>query len=125
VYLPYKLPGILQNAGILYGLTGVGFWRQRNLPFEAGEACGYGLTKEQALSMITLSNAKILGIDKTTGTLEVGKDANLFISKGDALDMISIDVQKAYIQGRDISLDNLHKQLYRKFAVKYGIKANL
>ncbi|HZX59988.1 MAG TPA: amidohydrolase family protein [Mucilaginibacter sp.] len=125
VYLPYKLPKILQDAGVLYGLTGTGFWRQRNLPFEAGEACGYGLTKEQAISMITLNNAKILGIDKTTGTLEVGKDANLFISKGDALDMITIDVQKAYIQGRDINLDNLHKQLYRKFAAKYGIKANL
>jgi len=125
VYLPYKLPKILQDAGVAYGLTGIGFWRQRNLPFEAGEACGYGLTKEQALSMITINNAKILGIDKTTGTLEVGKDANLFISKGDALDMITIDVQKAFIQGRDINLDNLHKQLYRKFAAKYGIKANL
>jgi imidazolonepropionase-like amidohydrolase len=125
VYLPYKLPKILQDAGVTYGLTGTGFWRQRNLPFEAGEACGYGLTKEQAVSMITLNNAKILGIDKTTGTLEVGKDANLFISKGDALDMITIDVQKAFIQGRDINLDNLHKQLYRKFAAKYGIKANL
>jgi len=125
VYLPYKLPKILQDAGVLYGLTGTGFWRQRNLPFEAGEACGYGLTKEQALSMITINNAKILGIDKTTGTLEVGKDANLFISKGDALDMITIDVQKAFIQGRDINLDNLHKQLYRKFAAKYGIRANL
>jgi imidazolonepropionase-like amidohydrolase len=125
VYLPYKLPKILQDAGVLYGLTGTGFWRQRNLPFEAGEGCGYGLTKEQAISMITLNNAKILGIDKTTGTLEVGKDANLFISKGDALDMITIDVQKAFIQGRDINLDNLHKQLYRKFAAKYGIKANL
>ncbi|HVW14611.1 MAG TPA: amidohydrolase family protein [Mucilaginibacter sp.] len=125
VYLPYKLPKILQDAGVTYGLTGIGFWRQRNLPFEAGEAVGYGLTKEQALSMITMNNAKILGIDKTTGTLEVGKDANLFISKGDALDMITIDVQKAFIQGRDINLDNLHKQLYRKFAAKYGIKANL
>jgi imidazolonepropionase-like amidohydrolase len=125
VYLPYKLPKILQDAGVLYGLTGTGFWRQRNLPFEAGQACGYGLTKEQAVSMITINNAKILGIDKTTGTLEVGKDANLFISKGDALDMITIDVQKAFIQGRDINLDNLHKQLYRKFAAKYGIKANL
>jgi imidazolonepropionase-like amidohydrolase len=125
VYLPYKLPKILQDAGVLYGLTGTGFWRQRNLPFEAGEACGYGLTKEQAISMITINNAKILGIDKTTGTLEVGKDANLFISKGDALDMITIDVQRAFIQGRDINLDNLHKQLYRKFAAKYGIKANL
>ena len=125
VYLPYKTPKLLQDGGVLYGLTGIGFWRQRNLPFEAGEAVGYGLTKEQALSMITINNARILGIDKTTGTLEVGKDANLFISKGDALDMITIDVQKAFIQGRDINLDNLHKQLYRKFAGKYGVKANL
>ncbi|SHN31602.1 amidohydrolase family protein [Mucilaginibacter sp. OK098] len=125
VYLPYKLPKMLQDAGVLYGLTGIGFWRQRNLPFEAGEAVGYGLTKEQAISMITINNAKILGIDKTTGTLEVGKDANLFISKGDALDMISIDVDNAFIQGRNINLDNLHKQLYRKFADKYGVKADL
>jgi len=125
VYLPYKLPKILQDAGVLYGLTGIGFWRQRNLPFEAGEAVGYGLTKEQALSMITINNAKILGIDNTTGTLEVGKDANLFVSKGDALDMISIDVDAAFIQGRNINLDNLHKQLYRKFSSKYGLKADL
>lgn len=125
VYEPYKLPLKLQNAGVLYGLTGIGFWRQRNLPFEAGEAVGYGLTKEQALSMITMNNAKILGIDNTTGTLEKGKDANLFISGGDALDEITIDVQNAFIQGRNINLDNLHKQLYRKFAAKYGVKANL
>jgi len=75
--------------------------------------------------MITQNNAKILGIDKTTGTLEIGKDANLFVSKGDALDMITIDVQKAFIQGRDVNLDNLHKQLYRKFSAKYGLKADL
>ncbi|MEO6524825.1 MAG: amidohydrolase family protein [Mucilaginibacter sp.] len=124
VYLPYKLPKILQDAGVLYGLTGTGFWRQRNLPFEAGQAVSYGLTKEQAVSMITLNNAKILGIDKTTGSLETGKDANLFISGGDALDMISINVQTAFIQGRSINLDNLHKQLYRKFSDKYGLKAN-
>lgn len=124
VYLPYKLPHLLQEAGVMYGLTGIAFWRQRNLPFEAGQAVGYGLTKEQALSMITMNNAKILGIDKTTGTLETGKDANLFISGGDALDMITIDVQTAFIQGRNINLDNLHKQLYHKFADKYGVKAD-
>jgi len=124
VYLPYKMPKILQDAGVTYGLTGIGFWRQRNLPFEAGQAVGYGLTKEQAISMITLNNAKILGIDKTTGSLETGKDANLFISTGDALDMITLDVTKAFIQGRDINLDNLHKQLYRKFSDKYGFKAD-
>lgn len=125
VYLPYKLPKILQDAGVLYGLTGTGFWRQRNLPFEAGEAVGYGLTKEQAVEMITLNNAKILGIDKTAGSLEVGKDATLFISKGDALDMITINVETAFIQGRNINLDNLHKQLYKRFAGKYGVEAKL
>lgn len=122
VYLPYKLPHLLQEAGVLYGLTGTGFWRQRNLPFEAGQAVGYGLSKEQALSMITLNNAKILGIDKTTGTLETGKDANLFISAGDALDMVTLDVENAYIQGKSISLDNLHKQLYKRYSEKYGVK---
>jgi len=125
VYEPYKLPKVLQDAGVLYGLTGIGYWRQRNLPFEAGEAVGYGLTKEQALSMITINNAKILGIDKTTGTLEVGKDANLFVSGGDALDMLTLNVQKAFIQGRDVNLDNLHKQLYKKFSAKLGLKTSL
>ena len=125
VYLPYKLPKILQDAGVLYGLTGIGFWRQRNLPFEAGEAVGYGLTKEQAVQMITLNNAKILGIDNTTGSLEVGKDANLFMSKGDALDMLTINVDAAFIQGRSINVDNLHKELYKKFAGKYGVEAKL
>lgn len=125
VYLPYKMPKILTDAGVLVGLTGTGFWRQRNLPFEAGQSVGFGMTKEQAISMITLNNAKILGIDKTAGSLEVGKDAILFISKGDALDMITIDVQMAFIQGRNINLDNLHKQLYKKFSEKYGLKVNL
>jgi imidazolonepropionase-like amidohydrolase len=124
VYLPYKLPKLLQDAGVLYGLTGIGFWRQRNLPFEAGQAVGYGLTKEQALSMITINNAKILGIDKTTGTLQTGKDANLFISGGDALDMLTLDVNAAFIQGRNINLDNLHKQLYKRYADKYGMKTD-
>jgi len=124
VYLPYKMPKILQDAGVLYGLTGIGFWRQRNLPFEAGESVGYGLTKEQALSMITINNAKILGIDKTTGTLEVGKDANLFVSKGDALDEITIDVDHLFIQGRNVNLDTYHKELYKKFGEKLGQKIN-
>ncbi len=122
VNLPYKMPKILQDAGVLYSLTGIGFWRQRNLPFEAGTAAAHGLTKEQALSMITLNTAKILGIDKTVGSLEKGKDATLFISKGDALDMVTIDVQTAFISGRNINLDNLHKQLYKRYSDKYGLK---
>lgn len=121
VYLPYKLPKLLQDGGVLYALTGIGYWRQRNLPFEAGTAAAYGLSKEQALSMISLNTAKILGIDKSSGSLEKGKDATLFISAGDALDMLGNKVEAAFIQGRTINLDNLHKQLYKKFSEKYGL----
>lgn len=119
VYLPYKLPKLLHDGGVLYSLSGTGYWRQRNLPFEAGTAAAYGLSKEQALSMISLNTAKILGIDKTTGSLETGKDATLFISDGDALDMLGNKVETAFIQGRSVNLDNLHKQLYKKFSEKY------
>jgi imidazolonepropionase-like amidohydrolase len=97
-----------------------GYWQQRNLPFMAGTVAAWGLDKEKALSTITLNTAKVLGIDKTTGSLEIGKDATLFISAGDALDMKTNQVEKAFIQGRDINLDNLHKQLDRKFSGKYS-----
>jgi imidazolonepropionase-like amidohydrolase len=45
--------------------------------------CCLPLDKEQALQLIT-SNGKILGIDAQCGTLEIGKDATLFLSAGDA-----------------------------------------
>jgi imidazolonepropionase-like amidohydrolase len=123
VYLPYALPKILQDAGVLVALGGNNrVDRIRSLPFQAGTAAAYGLSKEQALALISLNTAKILGVDKTTGSLEVGKDATLFISGGDALDMLGNKVENAFIQGRTINLDNLHKQLYKRYQEKYGVK---
>jgi hypothetical protein len=116
---PFKTPAALQKAGILFSITGLEAWQQRNLPFQAGQAVGFGLEKEAALAAITLNTAKILGIDKTTGSLEVGKDATLFISEGDALDMRTNKVTAAFIQGRSIDLDNKHKQLAKRFGEKY------
>jgi imidazolonepropionase-like amidohydrolase len=122
VDLPYKLAYLLQQAGVNYCISVDGFWQVRNLSFNAGTPVAYGLTKEQALSAITLNAAKILGIDKTIGTIEVGKDATLFISDGDALDMKSNNVIHAYIRGKEINLDNIQKQLYKKYMDKYGLK---
>jgi imidazolonepropionase-like amidohydrolase len=122
VYLPYKLPHMLFDAGVLFCLENSGDMEAmgtRNLPFYAGTAAAYGIDKEEALKLITLNTAKILGIDKTTGSLEEGKDATLFISNGDALDMRTNDVTSAYIQGRDIDVDNHQKKLYRKYSGKY------
>lgn len=119
---PFKTPAALQKAGVLFALTdehdeSTG----RNLMFNAGTAAAYGLTKEEALAAITLNSAKILGIADRSGSIEVGKDANIIISSGDALDMRTNNITEAFIQGRQISLDDKHKQLYRKYAEKYGI----
>lgn len=122
VYLPYKLPKKMVDAGVLVCLENSGDMEAmgtRNLPFYAGTATAYGLNKEEALMLITLNTAKILGIDSTTGSLEPGKDATLFISTGDALDMKTNNVEQAFIQGRFIDLDNFQKKLYRKYSEKY------
>ncbi len=120
--LPYKLPYLLKKAGVEFCLSVPGFWQVRNLPFNAGTAVGYGLTKEEALTAVSLSVAKILGVDAKVGSLEQGKEATLFVSSGDALDMRTNDVELAFIQGKKINLDNIQKQLYKKYMEKYGLK---
>lgn len=118
----FKTPAVLQAAGVLFALTDQdGQTTGRNLMFNAGTAASYGLNKEVALQAITLNAARILGIDDRTGSLEVGKDANIIISEGDILDMRSSIVTKAFIQGRDINLDDKHKELNEKYKKKYGI----
>jgi imidazolonepropionase-like amidohydrolase len=120
---PYKAATALHKAGVLFCLNDDDPQnRGRNLPFNAGTAAAYGLGKEEALKAITLNAAKILGIDDKTGTLEVGKDANIVISEGDILDMKSSIITNAYIQGRGITLSSKHTQLYERYKHKYGIK---
>jgi imidazolonepropionase-like amidohydrolase len=85
----------------------------------AGTAAAYGLDKEQALRMVTLSTAEILGIAQRTGSLEAGKAANIVVSRGDLLDMASHAVEHAYIDGRSVALDGLQQRLYEKFREKY------
>lgn len=116
--MPFKLAALFMKEGILTGLT-YSSQAYGNLPFAAGQTVPYGLTREEALQTITLNNAKILGIADRTGSIEAGKDANIVVSTGDILDMAGNNVELAFINGRNISLDNKHKQLYRRFQAKY------
>ena len=122
VDLPYKLPFLLNKAGIVYTETIDGSWQSRNVMFNAGTSVAYGVSKEDAVRSLTQYPAMILGIEDRCGTLEVGKDATLFISAGDALDMRGNSVTQAFIRGKEIVLDDVQKQLYRKYEAKYGIK---
>jgi imidazolonepropionase-like amidohydrolase len=116
---PFKTPALLQKAGVPFCMSVTGYWQQRNLALMAGQAVGFGLDKEAALAAITSSTAKILGIDKTVGTLEVGKDATLIISEGDVLDMRTSIIKQAFIRGKELDLDTKQKQLYRRYKTKY------
>lgn len=57
----------------------------RLLFFRLMDLVRYGLPADVALRAITLVPAKILGIDKQVGSLEVGKDANVLVFTGDPL----------------------------------------
>ena len=122
VNLPYKNAKLLVDAGILVGLENAGDMERmqtRNLPFYAGTCAAWGLSKEQALQLISGNTAKILGIDQQYGTLEAGKSATLFISEGDALDMKSNLISLAFIDGRNISLESHHTKLYKRYKEKF------
>lgn len=123
VYQPYRLPALLQKAGVTVALSyGEAYWRTRNLPFTAGTAAGFGgISSEEALKMITSTPAKLLGIDNVVGTIEKGKLATLVVCKGDILDMRSNGIDHAFIRGRKIDLDDRHKRQYRKYTDKYEI----
>jgi imidazolonepropionase-like amidohydrolase len=121
--LPYALPGLLSKAGVAVTFSHSGMLgRGRNLPFYAGTAIAYGMDKEEALKGLTLYPARILGIDKVTGTLEVGKDATLFISEGDPLDFRTNKVSDVFIIGKRSVLNNKQQELYDRYSKKYGHK---
>jgi imidazolonepropionase-like amidohydrolase len=121
----YTIAKVLTDKGILVSLGMEGQMERmntRNLPFYAGTFAAYGLDKEVALQLLTLNTAKILGIDAFVGTLEVGKDATLFISEGDALDMRTNILTDAFIQGRKISLETHQTELWKRYDNKYKTK---
>ena len=122
VDLPYRLPFLLQKAGVSFCLQNSGdmeTMNARNLPFQAGTAMAYGLTEEEAIRSISLSVCEIVGIDKNYGSIEEGKSATLFVSNGNALDMRTNQVSFALIRGKFMSTDNFQKDLYEKYSKKY------
>jgi imidazolonepropionase-like amidohydrolase len=120
---PYKTAAQLQKAGVLFSITDeFAETRGKNLAFNAGTAAAYGLSKEEALAAITLNAAKILGVADKTGSIEVGKDANIVVSSGDILDMKESVITAAFIQGRKIDLTDHHKLLNDRYEQKYDLK---
>ncbi len=119
--LAYSLPARLSKAGVQFCISGTDrseTWNARTLPYHAGTAAAFGLTQAEAIKSITLYPAQILGVDDKIGSLEVGKDASLFVSDGNPLETTS-QVEMAFIQGKKVDLSNRHLSLYKKYEQKY------
>ena len=122
---PFSTPAQLAEAGVRFGISvGSGwdaFWSFRNLPFQAGTAVAYGLEPEKAIASITGTMAEILGLADRLGTLSPDLDATFFLSEGDIMDMRTSKITHAWIQGREVNLDDKQRQLYRQYSQKYGL----
>ncbi len=120
----YTLPARLHRAGVRFAIGGEGFGSPggasltQNLPYHAGCAVAYGLSREDALRSITLSPAEILGVEDRVGSLTAGKDATLLIADGDILET-ETQITDAFITGRPVDLGNRHTMLYQKYRQKY------
>ena len=128
IHLPYKLPFLLKQAGVQFCLnTIIGYPHDgniRNLPNEAMRAAAYGLDKSEALRSITLSTAEILGVDDMIGSLDIGKDATFFISETPPMEM-NPKILMAFIQGKEVDLNNHQKMLYKKYQETYRRQGQL
>ena len=118
---PYTQVTELQESGVLFCLSYEGDMEAmgaRNLPFTAGTTVAFGQEYEKAVQSITLNTATILGVEKQLGSIEQGKEATFFISSGDALDMRTNNVEKAFIKGIEIDLNNHQKKLFEKYQTR-------
>ena len=111
----FEAPSKMQRAGIRFAIaTGDAGAENRDLPYHAGLAGAYGLSRDDALKSVTLYPAQILGIADRVGTLEVGKMANIVVADGDILEPRT-NIKYMFIGGRLIPLTSRHTELFDSF----------
>ena len=114
----FTAPAILHKAGVTVaiseGLDRASASGQRNLPYLAAQAAAFGMPADAALAAITLVSAQLHGAGSRLGSIEAGKDASLFASTGDVLDIRSV-VKHLWISGVAQSLETRHTRLADKY----------
>jgi imidazolonepropionase-like amidohydrolase len=93
-------PALMVQAGVLVALNSDDSERMRHLFAEAAKTIRFGgLSEAEALKTITLNPARILGIDRRVGSIEVGKDADLAVFNRHPLDPYTV-CQYTLVDGR-------------------------
>ena len=110
----YDNPGLLKKAGVKVAIRTMEAENVRNLPYNAGFAAAYGMSKEDALKAITIVPAEIFNVDDKLGSLEKGKQATLFVADGDPFET-KTEVKHVFIDGWKIPMESRHTKLYDEF----------
>ena len=98
----FETPGILAKAGCHVSIiTDSSVIPQQYLPLCAGLAVKSGMDKYDALRAITINAAEHIGVADRVGSIEVGKDADIVVCKGDVMD-VSGEVVLVLIDGRKV-----------------------
>jgi imidazolonepropionase-like amidohydrolase len=115
--LVYANPGVLQKAGVQLAWATGGASSARDLPYEVGLAEAYGLDPEEALKSITINPARMFGVDKDYGSIEVGKVANVIVTTGDPIDIRSL-VKEVFVKGQRQKFDDRHTRFYEQYKAR-------
>lgn len=114
-YYLFEAPAKMKAAGIRFCIsTGDAGAEVRDLPYHAGIAGAFGLTREEAIRSVTLSAAEILGVADKMGSIDVGKIANIIVADGDILEPRT-NILHLFIDGRKLPLTSRHTQLFDSF----------
>lgn len=90
---------LLSEAGVLTSLHSDNSQIASRMNWEAAKMVRAGMNPEDALAMVTINTAKLLGIDSSVGSLENGKDADFVIWSGDPLSTLT-KPEQTWIDGR-------------------------
>jgi imidazolonepropionase-like amidohydrolase len=114
---PFTNAGLLSKAGVKIAFQTGDSAYSRNLPYHAGMAAAFGLPKEEALKAVTIYPAEIFGVADKVGSIEQGKIANLIVTDGDPLEIVT-QVKYLFIAGHLVPLTSKHTELYEKYKAR-------
>jgi imidazolonepropionase-like amidohydrolase len=89
---------VMTRRGVVSSINSDDDEMARRLSHEAAKSLRYGLSEVEALALVTINPARQLGIDQFTGSLTVGKDADLAIWSGSPLSSQSI-CEQTFVEG--------------------------
>jgi hypothetical protein len=110
----YQAAGQLSKAGVTFAFSSGGFETSRLIAFQAAMSVAWGLDRNEAIKALTINAARIFGADRSLGTIEAGKIANLIIVNGDPLEIRS-RIQHVIVGGHDVQLESKHTELFRRY----------